>query len=137
MRVHYDQEFSVLRVATGKHGQSGASLLDYPDIALELATVDGYDIVGLLVMGASAYLPLGTGYDAVADTLTLGERPERPDLTTETGDFVGYWRTHAGDPAGMKDPVGVTLRHASRHLAPVLRQLGEQPARVDTSPSGG
>ena len=70
-------------------------------------------------MGASAYLPLKKGYDLETDTLLLGKRAEPPDLITETGDFVGYWHAHCGEPGGFMDPVGVLIRDASKHLASV------------------
>ena len=74
-------------------------------------------------MGASAYLPLKTGYDPESDTLLLGKRTDSPDLVTETGDFVGYWQSHRGDPNGFMDPVGVLIRDASKHLTPVYASL--------------
>ncbi len=70
-------------------------------------------------MGASAYLPLKEGYDAETDTLLLGKRTDSPDLVTETGYFVGYWKSHRGLPDGLVDPVGVLIWDASKHLLPV------------------
>ena len=93
MRVIYDHEANVLRLITDTPAATAASLLDDPGIAVELATDDGHDIVGLMVMGASAYIPLGKckSYDAASDTLLLGLQTTSPDLITENGDFVGYW----------------------------------------------
>ena len=117
MRVNYDREANVLRMTNGAPVATAASLLDDPDVAVELATVDGHDIVGLIVIGASSYLPLGSGYDAKTDTFLLGEKTDDPSLVTECGDFIGYWQVDELEPEGFWDPVGVTIRRASVHLA--------------------
>ena len=123
MRVDYDQEANVLTLATGARAVTSASLLDDPGIVVDLAGLDGHDIVGVLVMGASAYLPLKRGYDPGTDTLLLGKRTDSPELVTETGDFVVYWQSHSGDSDDFMDPVGVLIRDASKHLAPVYANL--------------
>ena len=74
MRVIYDREANVLRIITDTPAATAASLLDDPGVAVELATDDGHDIVGLILMGASAYIPLGKSYDAASDTLLLGRQ---------------------------------------------------------------
>lgn len=71
--VHYDSEADALRVATNVSGATSASLLYNGDIVVDLATEDGHDIVGLGVLCASLYLPLGKkGYDTETDTLLMG-----------------------------------------------------------------
>ena len=119
MIVDYDQEANVLTMITGELSATSASLLCDPGIVVDLTESEGHDIVGVLVMGASAYLPLKKGYDPKTDTLLLGKRVESPDLITETGDFVGFWHVHCGEPGGFMDPVGVLIRDASKHLASV------------------
>jgi hypothetical protein len=120
MRIRYYQDADVLRVTTDQTPADGASLLYEADIAVELATEDGHDIVGLIVMGASAYLPLGLGYDADADTLLFGTATSDPAMITENGDIVGYWQVDDEEPDSFRDPIGVAIRKASKHLAEVL-----------------
>ena len=127
MRAHYDSEFNVLTLRTDAAAATEASLLDDAGIVLELADQDGYDIVGLMVMGAPAYV--AQGYDAKEDVLRLG-RTTTPELVVrENGDFIGYWQADAGDPDGVMLPVGVAVRNASKHLASVpATELSRQSA---------
>lgn len=124
MRVTYDQEVNVLGIMTDTPEAMCASLLYDPGIAVSLATEDGHDIVGLEVLGASAFIPLGNrGYDAQTDTLTMGRTTGDPDLITENGDLVAYWQVDEEDPEGFRDPIGVAVRRASVHLAKVSAEL--------------
>ena len=102
MRVSYNEVDSVLHITTGKRAVDGASFLRGPDAAVLLGTLGGHDIVGLIVIGAAAYLPLGRGYDAERDILTIGETTDDTALITETGDFVGYWEVDASEPDGFE-----------------------------------
>jgi hypothetical protein len=117
MRVNFDREANVLNITSGTPVATAASLLDDPGVAVELATAEGHDIVGLIVIGASAYLPLGLGYDSKTDTLLLGKKTDDPDLVTVCGDFVGFWQVDELEPDGFRDPIGVAIRQASVHLA--------------------
>ena len=130
MKVSYDAEADVLSLTTGIAPETSASLLDDPDIVVDLAEADGHDIVGIAVMWASAYLPLKKGYDPETDTLLLGTKNPAPDLITERDDFVGYWRVDEDEPHSFMDPVGVLIRNASKHLAQVT-------ANYDAKMSGG
>ncbi len=124
MRIIYDHEVNVLRVITETPDAVSASLLDDPGIAIDLATEEGHEIVGITVMGASAYIPLGNrGYDAQTDTLTMGRTTDDPDLITENGDLVAYWQVDEEDSEGFGDPIGVAVRRASVHLAKVSAEL--------------
>ncbi len=124
MRIIYDHEVDVLRVITETPDAVSASLLYDPGIAIDLATEEGHEIVGITVMGASAFIPLGSrGYDAQTDTLTMGRTTGDPDLITENGDLVAYWQVDEEDPEGFRDPIGVALRRASVHLAKVSAEL--------------
>ena len=119
--VHYDGEVDALRVTTDVGGATSASLSYNSDIVVDLATEDGYDIVGLGVLCASLYLPLGKkGYDAETDTLLMGDSTSDPALITENDDFIGYWKVFEGDLNGFRDPVGVAVKNASAHLAEVM-----------------
>lgn len=117
MSAHYDREADILHLTTERVSETGASLLDDPGIVLDLATADGHEIVGVLLMGASTYIPLGQGYTRETDTLLLGRKVDPNLLITETGDFVGYWHNDPGDLDGVMDPVGVEIRHASKLIA--------------------
>ena len=119
MKANYDVEADVLSLTTGIEPATSASLLDDPDIVVDLADADGHDIVGLAVMWASAYLPLKKGYDPETDTLLLGMKNAPCHPATEHGDFIGYWQVDEDEPDGFMDPVGVLIRNASKHLAQV------------------
>ena len=119
MHVSYDREVNVLQVATETPAATAASLLHDPGVAVELATHDGHDIVGLIVMGASAYLPLTSEckeYNADTDTLLIGKKTNDPSLISRNGAIVGYWRVDEDDPGGFRDPIGVVVKHASKHF---------------------
>ena len=123
MKANYDVEADVLSLTTGVPPATSASLLDDPDVVVDLAESDGHDIVGLVVMWASAYLPLKKGYDSETDTLLIGVKNDSPSLITENDDFVGYWQADEDEPDSFMDPVGVMIRNASKHLAPVTINL--------------
>lgn len=123
MQTNYDLEADVLSITTDVRPATSASLLNDPDIVVDLAESNGHQIVGLMIMWASSYLPLKKGYDPETDTLLLGTKTESPGLTTETGCFVGYWQVYDDEPNGFMDPVGVLIREASKHLAPALAGL--------------
>ena len=126
MRVRYDPEVDALRITTDTLGVVSASLWDpeYHSVVVDLATEDGYGIVGLEVLGASAFIPLGKlGYDAETDTLTMGNTTTDPELITENGDLIGYWRVDEHEPDGYRDPIGVAIRRASIHLAKVSEKM--------------
>ena len=124
MRIIYDREVNVLRVITETPDAVSASLLYDPGIAIDLATEEGHEIVGITVMGASAFIPLGNRrYDADTDTLTMGRTTGDPDLITENGDLVAYWQVDEEDPDGFRDPIGVAIRRASVHLGKVSADL--------------
>lgn len=134
MRVRYDPEVDALRITTDTSGVVSSSLWDpeYDSVAVDLATEDGCEIVGLDVMWASTYLPLGKrGYDPDADTLLMGRSTCDPELITENGDMVGYWRVDEYDPDGFRDPIGVAIRRASVHLAKVSEKMSAYLVNAD------
>ncbi len=117
MLVSYDQQANVLGVTTDTPAATAASLLDDPGIAVELASAEGHEIVGLIVMGASAYIPFGKAYNAETDTLLIGRNTGDPKLTTENGDITGYWKVDEDDPDGFRDPIGIAITQASMRFA--------------------
>ena len=134
MRVRYDPEVDALRITTDTPGVVSSSLWDpeYDSVAVDLATEDGCEIVGLDVIWASTYLPLGKrGYDPGADTLLIGRSTCDPELITENGDMVGYWRVDEYDPDGFRDPIGVAIRRASVHLAKVSEKMSAYLVNAD------
>ena len=126
MRVHYDDDADVLHITTEKRSADAASLLDDPNVVVKLATLDGHDIVGLIVMWASSYVH--SGHDTESDTLLIGKTACSSDLITENGDLVVYWQVDEEDPDGYRDPIGVAIRRASVHLAKVSAELVGVPA---------
>lgn len=134
MRVIYDEEDGVLSMSIGRKAATGCeSFVRGPDVALDVANDNSYEVVGLIVIGASVYLPLGKGYDAESDVLTIGETADDPALVTENGYFVGYWEVNRRDPDGSLQAIGVAIRRASVHLAQVLARL-PQPVDVAGRP---
>ena len=127
MRATYDEAEDILTLSNGQPDAVSASFLRGPDGALHLGTEEGHDVVGFILLGASAYLPCARGtacdYDANADVLTIGEAVEDPALVTENGDFVGYWARDEADPDGVRHPVGVAVRRASVNLGKVVKAL--------------
>ena len=138
LKVGYDQEFNVLSIRTGERVVSGASLMHTADIVVDIKTQGGYAIEGLTIIGASAYLspyfipeqpqepnqavkdnPYAS-YDQDTDTLTLGAAANDPTLKLEGEHFVGHWQPDELDDTDF-DIIGVSLRDASKHLAPFFR----------------
>ena len=130
MQVMYDKEADVLRVIDGRPVADTASLLRGPDAVVDMATFNGHDVIGFTVIGASAYLPLGLGYDSKMDILTIGETTNDPTMITENGDFVGYWEVGPEEPGRFLDPIGVALRQASKHLEPMIANAGSQETEL-------
>ena len=123
MRVTYDKEADVLRVNNGQRIGDTSGLARGPDLAVDVATFDGHDVVGFILLRASAYLVSDEGYDAEQDVLTLGDSTDDPAFVTENGDLVAYWKVCEADPNGPFEPVGLAVRHASVHLRDVLAAL--------------
>ena len=125
LKASYSAETNILRLKTTEWGreETCAHLEDDLDVLLSLDDEAGTHVVGLDVMAGSAYLPLGKrGYDAEADTLTLGVVPDAPEHTAENADIVTYWQPDRHEGRSLT-PVGVTLRRAAWHLAEVARNL--------------
>ncbi len=131
MRVHYDREVDVLDIRTGEHYADTFTLRNDDNVAVDIAD-NGRDVVGFLVIGASRFLPLQRGYDAKSDVLTIGETTDDPAMLAESGDFVGYWQPDEYCPDEFLEPIGVAVRQASKHLAPILA-AGES-ATPDSAP---
>ena len=123
MEANYYAEDDTLVLTANRRGRSGGTLRDDFGIILTFVDEDSEDITRIRVLHATDFLPLDTerGYNADADTLTLGDKPDANCRVVETGDFVGYWQECDG--GRYWDVVAVDLRRASVHLAPVLAAL--------------
>ena len=105
---------------------------EHHDIVVDLATEDSCDIVGLDVMWASAYLPLGKkGYDPESDTLLMGRATSESELITKNGDIIGYWQMDNDNPDGIPNPIGVAIKRASVHLAEVSEKMSANFVSAD------
>ena len=117
LQGHYDKEVDLLYIWTGQKEAVGATAECSANLAVFVGTEDGHDIVGFEVIGGGgAYLRMEEGYDAEADTLTIGETASSPSLITENGDLVAHWRLDKMEPAGFMEPIGVTVRNAKATL---------------------
>ena len=118
---HYDKESDLLAIRTGEKQTVGSSAEYDPNLVVFVATEEGHDIVGFEVIGGGgAYLRMELGYDADADTLTIGRTADEPSLRTENGTLVAHWKKHDADPSGFMDPIGVTVKNAKAVLAGVV-----------------
>ncbi len=122
LQLLYDKDVDVLRLFTGEDEETSSSLLDLLEVVVHLTDDESRHVVGLEVIGASSYLPLGRcGYDTKADTLTLGATVSDPANITENADIVTYWQESPWEPGACIEPVGVTIRRASKHLKDACR----------------
>ncbi len=133
LQATYDREVDVLRLFTGEKGATSTTLHEQDSLVLDLAARDGHYIVGIEVIGASSYLPLGKrGYDVKTDTLTLGTI-NGSSLVAENGDIVSYWQGYEDALDSIRVPIGVAIQRASKHLAGILsgpsgsNQRGQSP----------
>ena len=131
MRVSHDThpQVDLLYFSTGTPDVGGSDMFTAPGVVVFVGTEDGHDVVGIEIMGGSAYLPLGKkGYDAKTDTLMLGEKCANPDLITKSDDFVAYWQVDEEFPeVEFLEPIGVEIRNVSTHIAN-MKILSREPA---------
>ena len=120
MQVSYDKENDVLALSTGQIQNDGASLYDYVGVAVLFGTDGGRDIVGVEVMSASYWF--SKGYDEDEDTWLLGDETDKIGMITTCGDFVGYWQPYEYSPGEVPDPIGVEIKHVSKHVPACIRK---------------
>ena len=140
LRVEYYPQYDILRVSTGQNATDGATLWDAVNVEVDIGTSGGHDIVGFSVLHASAsvspyFVPAdvkglhhsgksnpAVSYDDETDTLTLGNSVSNPlHRTAETPHIIGHWKSDKADKDAYWDIVGISLKEASRHLAPYFR----------------
>ena len=140
LTFRYDPAADVLDITSGRNVVAATPLAaaTLGDIAVETGSDDSRDTVGLIMLGASGYVapyfqlrragaPFKAGdpehirYDRETDTLTWGNITDDPEMVSQVGDLVAYWRP---DPYFLArdeplfDPIGLSLRNAAKHLAP-------------------
>ena len=140
LKVDYYPDDDILRISTGQKAMDGATLWDAVNVEVDIGTDGGHDIVGFSILSASAsvcpYFALahtrwlhqaGKGnpvasYDKETDTLTLGVSASDPShRTADGGCIVGHWKPGEADGEDYWDIIGVSLKEASKHLAPHFR----------------
>lgn len=141
----YDSEADILHVCTGRQRSSVMvfEVAALNDIGVELADDAGIEIVGLLAIGASHYVapyfsasrkdsPAKAGnrqhttYDRQTDTLTWGVTQAERELISQAGDIFAYWQPGSAVEDSFFGLIGVSLRNASRHLAPWFQPIEPQ-----------
>ncbi len=116
MRVFYDSKTDVLGLRTGEHEELCASPIDCYDFVVCLSEEFGNQTVGVDIVGALVYLPLGKrGCDSATDSLCLDCTPVEAFVTSK-GDITGYWKVNEGGPEGFLDPVGLVIRIPLEHF---------------------
>ncbi len=137
LKVDYYPQDDILRVSTGQKAMDGATLWDAVNVEVDIGTYGGHDIVGFSILSASSsvcpyFVPAHTkqlhpiykgntsvSYDEETDTLTLGSPVCNPSYRTEDGvHIVGHWKLDEADCNAYWDIIGVSLKDASKHLAP-------------------
>ena len=140
LKVDYYPQDDILRISTGRKAMDGATLWDAVNVEVDIGTCGGHDVVGFSILSASAsvypyFVPEhtkqprqvckggpGVGYDAETDTLTLGVPVSNPSHRTANGVYIiGHWKPDEADHDAYWDIIGVSLKEASKHLAPHFR----------------
>ena len=140
LQVDYFPQDDILRISAGQKAMDGATLRDAVNVEVDLGTYGGHDIVGFSILSASAsvcpyFVPAGVkqlqqiregnpeaDYDEATDTLTLGGAVSNPSYRTADADYIiGHWQPDKADGNSYWDIIGVSLKEASRHLAPHFR----------------
>ena len=140
MKVDYYPQDDILRISTGQKAMDGATLWDAVNVEVDIGTYSGHDIVGFSILSASAgvcpyFVPAhtkqlhqigkgnpGVSYDEETDTLTLGASVINPSYRTSGGVYItGHWKPDEADCNAYWDIIGVSIKEASKHLAPHFR----------------
>lgn len=140
LKVDYYQEDDILRISTGHKAMDGTTLWDAVNVEVDIGTDGGRDIVGFSILSASSsvcpyFVPAHTkrlhrvvkgnplaSYDEETDTLTLGVSASDPShQTADRGSIIGHWKPDEADSEDYWDIIGVSLKEASKHLAPHFR----------------
>ena len=110
----------MLTLIASPKGGGGGSLWDDFWVMFVTDGEGSENITRVDIHDVSRFLPLTPerGYDVDTDTLTLGIKPEASYRVITNGDFVSY-RQWIDDERAW-DVVAISLRQASKHLAPAI-----------------
>ncbi len=123
LRIRYSREDDIVFLSTSERGEGSYDVEGDCWTAIDVPVGGGYKPVALEIMFVSKLMPLETngGYCPQTDTLVIGGSEEVATLVEENGDLAAYWC--ADDAPDDLSLVAVSLRNASKHLAPVMAQL--------------
>ena len=123
LRVKYSPEDDILLLDTSEKGEGSWDVEGHYWTVIDLPFGGGYRPVALEIMFASDLMPLeiNGGYCSETDTLFIGEGKDAATFVEENGDLAAYWRQD--DDLDDLSLVAVSLRNASKHLAPVIAGL--------------
>ena len=120
MKAIYEKQDDLLYLSYGMCVKDGASLEDDPGVMLDLGTDGGCDIVAVTIMGASSWFK--RGFDEASDKWLIGDTTDNLEMVTTDGDFVGYWQPDKYDPNESADPIGLEIKHVSKHVPGSIRK---------------
>ena len=126
LRVKYSPEDDIVLLTTSERGEGSCDVEDHYWTTVILPFGGGYKPVALDIMFVRDLMPLETnvGYCSETDTLVIGEGKDTATLVEENDDLTAFWCPDEY-PDDLK-LVAVSLRQASKHLAPVLANLSEE-----------
>ncbi len=120
LRVKYSPGSDIVSLDTLESSEDSCDVEGHYWTVIDLPVGGGYKPVALEIMFVSDLMPLETnvGYCPETDTLVIGEGKDTATLVEENDDLAAYW-----DAPEDLSLVAVSLRNASRHLAPVIASL--------------
>lgn len=120
MKAIYEKQDDLLYLSYGERAKDGASLEADSGVMLDIGTDDGCDIVAITIMGASSWFD--KGFNEASDKWLIGDMTDDLEMVTINGDFVGHWQPDRYDPSEAPDPIGVEIRHVSKHVPARIRK---------------
>ena len=126
LRTKYSQEDDIVSLSTLGRGSEEGSYEVESDCwtVLDVAFDNARKPVTLELMFVSRLIPLGanSGYCSDTDTLVIGGGQTTATLVEANDDLSAYWCPDEDFPDDLS-LIAVSLRNASKHLAPVLAGL--------------
>ncbi len=121
LRTRYTEEDDIVSLSTAENGGDSYDVESDCWTIVDVPFDDGYRPVALELMFVSRLIPLTTnsGYSSDTDTLIIGMGADTAGRTEENGDLTAYWCRDGDDPEDWS-LVAVSLRNASKYLAPVV-----------------
>ena len=138
LKVTYDDEVDAMHISTGLSKKVGDEVEPGSNVIVHYGSDDGFDIAALEILSVSDklapyFLPQSrkegsdsmrpdsfTSYDEETDTLTWGTAADNPDMIARYEDSIVVYLQWDLSIEYLV-PVGVSLRGASKHLAPFFR----------------